>query len=63
MQDITVYNDSELSLIYLNTESYYIDLLTDSWQEIEARAREDFIFTDAQLDKLQLTWDEYGNVE
>jgi hypothetical protein len=62
--DVSMYSDEELSLIFLNEEYYYNQLRSASRREdfsiIESICDSDFIYTDAQLNDLEDTFEEEG---
>jgi hypothetical protein len=61
--DITMHDDSELSLIFDNDEFLYGQARAAvHFENLEELAREFFIFTDDQLDEFKTDW-EGGNWE
>jgi hypothetical protein len=68
-QDLTNYSDNELSLLFENNEGLYQDLIywsrRENFQAVKEIAELYFIFTEAQLNDLQDTFEtevnEYNN--
>ena len=62
MTDITHYSDQELSLLFLNDETLYKDLMRavrrEDFSIIEETANEFFIFTEEQIEDLKETFNQ-----
>jgi len=60
--DITMYGDSELSLLFLNEEPLYRDLCAcvkrGLFEYLEEIVRDNFIYTPEQLDDLRETFEQ-----
>jgi len=69
MNDITMYNDEELSLLFMNDESLYNDFMAcvrrGRFDYLEEIVKDNFIYTSEQFTDLEETFnneiEEYNN--